>query len=153
MLVRFAHKNHTILFSYQIASFLICCISVYFLVDHIALSYYFASVCRFSLIRVLRLDVMFISSLLLTLTASSFFFFFTDSADAYSLYRSIKKSDEDIPVPPLIKSAALWGTVLISPLLSLRCIFIDSKYSNMVWFLLKWHSAAKHYRAYFSLNH
>lgn len=23
--------------------------------------------------------------------------------------RSIKKSEEDIPVPPLIKSAALWG--------------------------------------------
>lgn len=23
--------------------------------------------------------------------------------------RSIKKSDEDIPVPPLIKSAVLWG--------------------------------------------
>jgi hypothetical protein len=60
------------------------------------------------------------------------FFFCTDSADAYSLYRSVKKSDEDIPVPPLIKSAALWGTVLISPLLSLRCIFIDWKYSNMV---------------------
>jgi Na+/glutamate symporter len=26
--------------------------------------------------------------------------------------RSVKKSDEDIPVPPLIKSAALWGVFL-----------------------------------------
>ncbi|KAK6163469.1 hypothetical protein DH2020_000333 [Rehmannia glutinosa] len=27
--------------------------------------------------------------------------------------RSIKKSDEDIPVPPLVKSAALWGVFLV----------------------------------------
>lgn len=25
------------------------------------------------------------------------------------MIRSIKKSEEDIPVPPLVKSAALWG--------------------------------------------
>lgn len=31
--------------------------------------------------------------------------------------RSIKRSDEDIPVPPLVKSAALWGAYNNAPLL------------------------------------
>lgn len=28
--------------------------------------------------------------------------------------RSVKKSEEDVPVPPLVKSAALWGMLLLA---------------------------------------
>lgn len=33
----------------------------------------------------------------------------TDGLTVLLFYRSVKKSDEDVPVPPLFKSAALWG--------------------------------------------
>ena len=29
------------------------------------------------------------------------------------MFRSVRKSDEDIPVPPLVKSAAMWGKPII----------------------------------------
>lgn len=39
------------------------------------------------------------------------FFWAAMFIDNFLLYfvRSVKKSEEDIPVPPLVKSAALWG--------------------------------------------
>lgn len=43
---------------------------------------------------------------------SLFFNFFSSEHIVFLNVRSIKKSDEDIPVPPLLKSAALWGVFL-----------------------------------------
>lgn len=47
-----------------------------------------------------------------------FFNFFSSEHIVFLNVRSIKKSDEDIPVPPLLKSAALWGMPT-----SLFCIY------------------------------
>ena len=104
------------------------------------------------------IDIMFIC-FVLSLTNVNYsyiiWFYHYSCADACSLFRSVKKSDEDIPVPPLVKSAALWGMLLFPFIITFTWseiqIFLQLQLAKCWFDVYRDMRQLKYSRAYFNI--